>query len=681
MNIENNPKFEKMLKMWRMLVPNSMESYLLDASYKVTAQESVHEKASFLSVFLLMETSIDPTARVPYKNQYQRLFQNIVANYLKEILEEGTQVEFQLLGTFLKMIRDSGLSVSPPHGYSEWKIRWQKSMAESAQPTDLFTRACAIVLAQSLTKIEREVKVDFLQQVCFLSLEQNFLNRQFIHTLFQLVFPDSRELFQLFGENVLQSDLFLDKEIVYQKSSLLWMTMVFPEVIGAELSRSLMHEFLSQPLFSLYQIALDRGLSELAFVLHDMVIDTVVDNQFSTDDFKRLNEDVEIPLANYIRVRKENEFGRKCKEIINPVQVKIGFVMDNIRLHSPFKALYSLLKKLTEMNLSEFSIHIFDMNINRMSDGNQINELIGLGVSYHNFYESCPTSQASIFQSQVELMQRFRTSIIENEMDVLIVPSSRTVSNVLLSTRTAPCQIYWSHGNFEYDIPEIDAKIVHWIASKPGFRDFSIIRSQSFLNPPVDPELVREIRRRWPENTVIMGTIGRLAKLEPDYIEAVGRILADNPNTVYLACGRGEPSKIKDGFSAMGVSDRCEFVGHVNPHVYGRIIDVVLDTFPQHGGEAITEFIAKGKPVIRRWDNFNPDNKATILSLFTESGFDSQEIPIVSSWEDYIRIARLYIASKELRDNAANVYWKIETTFMEKKSEQFYMIIRDLIKT
>ncbi len=66
---------------------------------------------------------------------------------------------------------------------------------------------------------------------------------------------------------------------------------------------------------------------------------------------------------------------------------------------------------------------------------------------------------------------------------------------------------------------------------------------KQFYLPEVDMKMVEEIRSRYPKEAIILGFIGRLIKMDSDeYLEAVARIMMQNKNTIFLACG-GRPGE------------------------------------------------------------------------------------------------------------------------------------------
>ena len=89
--------------------------------------------------------------------------------------------------------------------------------------------------------------------------------------------------------------------------------------------------------------------------------------------------------------------------------------------------------------------------------------------------------------------------------------------------------------------------------------------------------------------------------------------MKQNPHTIYLACGSGDKTPIMKKVKKFDIQDRFYFTGHIDPHSYGYIIDLYLNTFPFASGEATTEFAIKGHGVLN-----NKHNNQNILLFFNK---------------------------------------------------------------
>jgi hypothetical protein len=211
--------------------------------------------------------------------------------------------------------------------------------------------------------------------------------------------------------------------------------------------------------------------------------------------------------------------------------------------------------------------------------------------------------------------------------------SGYDIMGFLYVTRVAPLQMYWSHGNFEYDIEGIDRRITHITGnrneSKYDFEILDVRLNNEFLNPQEAKNKIeaKTIKSRWREDTVILGSIGRLVKLNSDeYLQVIADIMKQNPNTVYLACGSGNIEEIKEKVEELGIGDRFYFEGHIDAHVYGYVIDIYLDTFPLYGGVSTQEALEKGVYVNQMY-NFDklgnlPQNILTVEKFMKSVNYD-----------------------------------------------------------
>jgi predicted O-linked N-acetylglucosamine transferase (SPINDLY family) len=197
------------------------------------------------------------------------------------------------------------------------------------------------------------------------------------------------------------------------------------------------------------------------------------------------------------------------------------------------------------------------------------------------------------YYDPLEKAMMLRNDMIHEHIDIMIgTVASNSDVDFLFTTRTAPHQIYWSHGNFEYDVPNIDKRITHGTVpdGKFLFSHFSVQRNYSDYKSQSVIAQAESVRSQYGKDTVILGSIGRLVKVDSlEYLEVVAKLLSMNPNAVYLACGSGNIETIKAKLEGFGIEDRFLFVGFVEAKIYVNVLDIYLDTFPHHGGESVRE--------------------------------------------------------------------------------------------
>lgn len=298
-----------------------------------------------------------------------------------------------------------------------------------------------------------------------------------------------------------------------------------------------------------------------------------------------------------------------CKEKIRPMGKKIiGILKERAVANSPYKVEWSLLKAL--MQDTQFT-EAYDVKIYMMGyvehgfdDLKIIKSYQDIGIEVVNVVKTI-LAKSIYYHSHLEKALAIRDRILKDEVDILIFTNDcYDIHDFLMVSRCAPRQIFWSHGNFEYDIEGIGKRISHF--EKPSgcaydFETFSVdIDIERFHNPYRDPDLIASERAKYPKEVSILGVIGRLLKVDSDeYLETVAKIMEKNLNTIFIAAGTGDQDSIRKKVQKFGISNRFYMSGFVDPHIYGHIVDLWLDTFPLSGGEALNEYMAKGGvPVI-----------------------------------------------------------------------------------
>ncbi|ETD24726.1 hypothetical protein [Helicobacter macacae] len=314
----------------------------------------------------------------------------------------------------------------------------------------------------------------------------------------------------------------------------------------------------------------------------------------------------------------------------------IGFLRDRFVENSPFKVEYSLIKNLINSSSfsQKYSIKIYCMSLIEKSENDpRIMQLFAsLGVEIIDI--GLAFNKANFYNSHLQKALALREIIQNDEVEILISPNNGYgISDFLLSVRVAPTQVFWTHGNYVYDIEGIDARLTHICndlreITHEGvvFGGIPVKMDTAFYNPPVSEQEIKEARENiayllaqnknleakdfsnfadeWLRDRVILGVMGRLAKIDSmDYLEVICEILQRREECVFVACGAGNEEVIKSKISQINPSvlSRFCFTGQIDSAVYGHIIDVWLDSFPMEQGESRIEYIAKGKGLALRY--------------------------------------------------------------------------------
>ncbi|WP_199919387.1 hypothetical protein [Helicobacter enhydrae] len=293
-------------------------------------------------------------------------------------------------------------------------------------------------------------------------------------------------------------------------------------------------------------------------------------------------------------------------------KIVIGVLRDRLVENSPFKVEYSFMKQILqdEEFKQRYVIKIYPMNLLEKSENTStaISDYEGLGIEIVDVTSTY--NQDGFYNSHLQKALALAQRIKQDQVTYLISPNNGYgISDFVLSTRCAPYRIFWSHGNFVYDIPSLDCKITHICGNEAlinregnAFVGIPVAMDRRFYNPLVSDKLIASHRARFPKEALILGTIGRLVKINSlPYLQMLVRIMRHFPQSIYLACGSGNIAEIEDKLkSILGAEyaqwrERFYFCGYVDSGVYGHIIDFWLDSFPMEQGESRIEYVAKGK--------------------------------------------------------------------------------------
>lgn len=328
------------------------------------------------------------------------------------------------------------------------------------------------------------------------------------------------------------------------------------------------------------------------FILHMMA------NLFQKqEEFNDFNIKVNKPVSEYLQKWSKKNTLIKCKKGISQNnKIKIAFVETRLIQNSPYAVLVSTLKPLlrTKTFTDKYELTIYTANYFEKSEDDLkcMEELENLGINVIN-PNTYIKKKAGLYHSHFEKALNLRNEIIKNDTDILITYNDYDIFNFLFTTRTTPKQIYWSHGNFQYEINGIDLKISHILNSPTDYNIFSSVYDLKKYNPPVNQNEVEIIKRKY-NGKIILGYIGRLIKIDnQEYLDLVCKLLDKYPDTIFLACGGGNKNTILEKIEKYNVSDRFIFTGHIDPNVYGHVINIYLTSF-MNGGEALAEYANKG---------------------------------------------------------------------------------------
>ncbi|RDU70047.1 hypothetical protein CQA62_01135 [Helicobacter cholecystus] len=296
----------------------------------------------------------------------------------------------------------------------------------------------------------------------------------------------------------------------------------------------------------------------------------------------------------------------------NEGKITIALLRDRIVENSPYKVEYSFLKQLLSHQefKEKYTIKIYLMSLLEKSENSQsaLESYQNLGIEICDVAPYC--NQRGFYNSHLQKAMLLREMMIKDKVQILLSPNNGYgISDFLIASRVAQSQIFWSHGNFVYNVAKLDGRITHICGNETRFKregyefvGIPVVMDNAFYNPPISSELISLNRSKFPKDKVILGTIGRLTKIDSlPYLSMLVRIMKAFPRTIYLACGSGNTEEIKQKLkSILGAEyeefmQRFFFCGYVNNIIFGHLIDFWPDSFPMEQGESRIEYVAKGK--------------------------------------------------------------------------------------
>jgi hypothetical protein len=426
----------------------------------------------------------------------------------------------------------------------------------------------------------------------------------------------------------------------------------------------------------LYKLIEQNRIDEVMYL--EFFIYHIMGNNYQTQkEWKKFNEEINKVCANFYAKYAQTHNLEKP----NPTKkdkIRIAFIRDRLVNNSPFMVEYSLLKALQENKAftDKYEIAIYSMNYfeKQNDDPKIVQKFLDIGIPVIS--PAADLIKDRYYNNHLEKALIIRKTLIEDDIDIMIgCVSSYDIMGFLFTTRSAPIQIYWSHGNCSYDVPGIDKRISHFEQNCKEFEwnIFNVPIADEFLigneKDKKDGEKIKNfLLEKFGKDTVILGTIGRLVKIESEeYIKTLSEIMKQNPNTIYLACGNGNQENVEKLMSKYDIDlKRVVFTGQVNPHMCGWVIDVWPDSFPLRQGQSKNEYSAKGGVVIYMDEYLND----TIRNWYKNFKIK----PFANSIDEYVGLVTEMINNLEKRKKLSDFN---RTIFSDKSVDSFIGILND----
>lgn len=291
---------------------------------------------------------------------------------------------------------------------------------------------------------------------------------------------------------------------------------------------------------------------------------------------------------------------RKSKKVI-------AFLRDRLVENSPYKVEYSFLKDLLENNnfKESFEVKLYNMALIEKSDDDPMIRKSYQDIGVEVIDIASEFNRDGYYNSHLSKALALIDKMTDDGVDILISPNNGYgISDFILACRVAPIQIFWSHGNFVYDVPNIDIRVTHICGNSTSiehegyqFIGINVKMDNKFYNPTVPAQIIQNERKKYPQDKIILGIMGRLTKIDSStYLHTIITLMQEYPESIFLACGNGNIHQIKEKITSINANilERFYFPGYVDSAIYGHIIDFWPDSFPMEQGESKIEFNAKG---------------------------------------------------------------------------------------
>jgi hypothetical protein len=556
--------------------------FKIELEYKVYKQSNlIHQYKTFLLFIKKLICDLLSQGIIPHK-EYLHLY-NIFSNF--EFSEDKNITV--LLDYFKNDILD---------------LSWDKE--------DKFIENNIILLLEILNGNRQQALVQYTKNILLTNIH---LGQQGLHCQFIDIFSASTKHFSI---NIIIEAIsfYLDTKVYFslslneKKSLFAWAYELL--INTSKFTKNLNVHVLYPLLKNIIEIHIqNKDIEELMYAEFFTMISQSTIHQKS-EELEIFNKEITYPCGEiYKEFSIKNSF-RQPEEYNNPKQ-KIAFLFERLVEHSPFKVVLSLLTQLQKdvTFTNRYEIEVFSLNyflplfnVKEIEDS-----LMKIGVKV--IYPINTYLELDNYSSRIDRATKIRNTIIDNKIDIMIACfNSYDILNFLFTTRTAKKQIFWSHNLGHYNVSNIDLRISHFEQFQSPFdlKIFSIPIDFQKYNPKVDMKAVKQIRKQYKDDAIILGAICRLIKINSlEYLETIAEIMKQNPKAIYLACGSGDQVSITKKIAELGIEDKFYFTGHINPDIYGHVLDLYLSPFPMSGGESLYEYAYKGNAFVYMSSNQN----------------------------------------------------------------------------
>lgn len=573
---------------------------------------------------------------------------------------------------------------------------------------DKFVENDIIFLLEIFNGVKEEAFKNYIKNIVLYHIhigqEKNYydLVKKFSHYLDDFTLETILDIYKYY----LNPDIYCSLHLEEKKSLFAWGYALFNDTpkFTKNKKTTQLYPYLKKVIDTLIQ---NNETEELMYAEFFTMI-TQVTTYDKQEQSKKFNDEItELCAKSYNKFAIQQTLPQP-QEYNNPKK-KIAFIFERLAEHTPFQVTFSLLKQLQQnKNFTEhYEIEIYPLNyfLPLFNEAEIVKNLEDIGIKV--IFAVDTFLDLDNYSNRVQRALQIRETLINNKVDIMVACfNNYDVLNFLFATRTTPKQVYWSHGNHHYNVINIDKKITNCgidSSNKEIQQIGTIFDPDNELNEN-EKQILEDTKKEYPQDSFILGTIGRLVKIDnEEYISMVEKLLTNNPQTIYIACGSGNIDSVKNKFKNKKLLERVFFPGHINAKIYGYIINLYLDTFPNEGGNSIREFTSKGNITIRKsmyemnmyynidcWNeyfDYSKVNKKYFYDTFTQELSDGQiekysqefvneffkqfkNYPLYDNFEEqYYNLANLCINDQSFNKNINKViqaFWSA-TEKLEKK--------------
>ena len=249
-------------------------------------------------------------------------------------------------------------------------------------------------------------------------------------------------------------------------------------------------------------------------------------------------------------------------------------------------------------------------------------------------------------------MDEIAASLRKDRVDVVITEQNRAIAGALFARRVAPVQMWADTGFPFWSLRSLDWTLSPAKSGPPDVakRESALIWRQvaTTLQRDVDPAEVTRVRKTFPPDAFVLGVFVRLVKLTGQFFRLLDTLLATEPTFRLVIAGTGDPNAVNRFLANTVNAKRITFLHeNVDLNVYGKVINVMCDTFPFIGGYACREIAAQGTPVVSmlgtRWDDLLREERSPDLLAHDEAEYVELVRRLYSDREFYARQKRIVL--------------------------------------